>query len=135
MNTDDISVVSVKGYNKSTKMYKFVITITQNKVDTEHKITCSWNDVKLGFMKIKKEVNKTIYAKLLFDLEGNVLIKDKNFNSVKKFIKGIPLKNLERKIYDIQCFFDKIMEYKRNSDNMNKSAIKCFLENAFSILN
>jgi len=102
MNTDDISSVSIKGYNKSTKMYKFVVTITQNRTDTEHKITCSWNDIKFGFMKIKKEVNKTIYAKLLFDLEGNVLIKDKNFNSIKKFIKGIPLKNLERKIYDIQ---------------------------------
>lgn len=135
LNTDDITDIIVTGYNKSNKMYKFLVTITQNRDDTQHKITCDWNDIKVGFTKIKKNINQTIYAKLLFDLEGNVLIRDKNFNTVKKFIKGIPLRNLERKIYDIQNLFNKIMDYKQNSDEMNKTAIKCFLENAFSILN
>ena len=134
-NTEDITNIQISGYNKSTNMYKFIITIKQDDVTHEHKITCKWNDIKKGFLTIKKDINKTIYGKLLYDLEGNILIRDKNFNSVKKFIKGIPLQNLERKIYDIQSFFDKIIEYKNKSDGMNQSAIKCFLENAFSILN
>ena len=134
-NTEDITRIVISGYNKSNDMYKFIITIKQDDNIHEHKITCKWNDIRDGFMTIKKNINKTIYSKLLFDLEGNVLIRDKNFNTVKKFIKGVPMRNLERKIYDIQNFFDKIIDYKDNSDGMNKSAIKCFLENAFSILN
>jgi hypothetical protein len=56
------------------------------------KVQLKWDRVQKGLKNIRKDINKNVYAKLMFDLELNVVVKDPKYNSLAKFIDGIPTK-------------------------------------------
>ena len=91
--------------------------------------------IQKGLKKIKKDINKNVYAKLMYDLELNVVIKDVKYNSLGKFIKGIPCKKNERKISDIQNLFNRLIHNKNDDDVSNKMAILSMFEKTFGIIN
>ena len=135
--TDNIVSINVIGYNESNSFYKIILNIKEDKNVIELKVNIKWNNINNGLKSIKKKINKNIYYKLLYDLESKVIINDKRYNSVKKFINGKNkniFKKKSRQISDVQNFLNAILEYKNNCD-YNKSSINCFLNKTFNIIN
>ena len=135
--TDNIVSINVIGYNESNSFYKIILNIKEDENVIERKVNIKWNNINNGLKSIKKKINKNIYYKLLYDLESKVIINDKRYNSVKKFINGKNkniFKKKSRQISDVQNFLNAILEYKNNCD-YNKSSINCFLNKTFNIIN
>ena len=134
--TEFISQIKVTGYDNEKKQYKFLIKIEDNENDIEEnlKINLKWKYIKKSFILIKKKLNKNLYHKICYDLDTQMVIKDKNWMTAKEFIKG---KNMKadpiRKLTDVQNLFNYILEQKKN--NYNKFAVQVFLSNCFDILN
>lgn len=71
----------------------------------------------------------------MYDLELNVIINDPIYNSLEKFINGIPLKKNNRKINDVQNLFDRILHNKNGDDVSNKMGVLSMFNKTFNIIN
>ena len=134
--TDKIKEIFIKGYDDTTKKYKFLLVLDEGEENTsERKVNIKWERVQKGLKLIKKDINKNVYAKLMFDLELNVIINDPIYNSLEKFINGIPLKKNNRKINDVQNLFDRILHNKNGDDVSNKMGVLSMFNKTFGIIN
>jgi hypothetical protein len=131
--TNSIINIKVKGYDDTSKKYKFLLILEGD--NNERKVNIMWDKIQKGLKKIKKDINKNVYAKLMYDLELNVVIKDAKYNSLSKFVKGIPCKKNERKISDIQNLFNRLIHNKNDDDVSNKMAVLSMFEKTFGIIN
>lgn len=131
--TNSIVNIKVRGYDDTSKKYKFLLILEGEK--NQRKVNIRWNKIQKGLKKIKKDINKNVHAKLMFDLELNVVIKDKKYNSLNKFINGLPYKKNERKLSDIQNLFDRLIQNKNDDDKSNKMAVLSMFKKTFGIIN
>ena len=131
--TNSIVNIKVRGYDDTSKKYKILLILEGD--NNERKVNIRWDKIQKGLKKIKKDVNKNVYAKLMFDLELYVVIRDIKYNSLRKFINGIPCKKNERKISDIQNLFDRLIYNKNSDDTSNKKAVLSMFEKTFGIIN
>ena len=131
--TNSIVNIKVRGYDDTSKKYKILLILEGD--NNERKVNIRWDKIQKGLKKIKKDVNKNVYAKLMFDLELYVVIRDIKYNSLRKFINGIPCKKNERKISDIQNLFDRLIYNKNSDDTSNKMAVLSMFEKTFGIIN
>ena len=97
MNTDNIKHITVKGYDSSEKTYKLQLDFEKD-ADGRHvqksKNILKWTKIIKAFRHIKKELNKDIYAKLLYTLCTSIIIKDKHYRTTQEFLYGVPLKKI-----------------------------------------
>ena len=128
-NTNNIKEIKVIGFDSGKDQFKFEVTIDEN----SFKLYLKWANITKSFDKIKKELNRDIHLKLLYDIQSRMIIKDRKYMSAKDFIYGIPLKKNKRKINDVQNLFKYLLEQKDNEQN--RAAVELFLENCFKILN
>lgn len=134
--TDKINEIFIKGYDDTTKKYKFLLVLDEGEGKTsERKVNIKWDRIQKGLKYIKKDINKNVYAKFMFDLELNVIINDPIYNSLEKFINGIPLKKNNRKINDVQNLFDRILHNKNSDDISNKMSVLSMFNKTFGIIN
>ena len=136
MNTDNIKNIIVKGYNSSEKTYKLQLDFQKDE-DGRHvqsqKIHLNWNKIVKAFRHIKKELNKDIYAKLLYTLCTSIIIKDKHYRTTKEFLYGVPLKKNIRKISDVQAVLNFFLQSKKDGGS-DSQAIDCIFKHAFNML-
>ena len=136
MNTDNIKDIIVKGYNSSDKTYKLQLDFEKDE-DGSHvqsqKIYLKWDKVVNAFHHIKKELNKDIYAKLLYTLCTSIVIKDKNYRTTQEFLYGVPLKKNIRKISDVQAVLNFLLQSKKEGGS-DSQAIDCVFKHAFNML-
>lgn len=136
MNTDNIKDILVKGYNSSDKTYKLQLDFEKDE-DGSHvqsqKIYLKWDKVVKAFHHIKKELNKDIYAKLLYTLCTSIVIKDKHYRTTQEFLHGVPLKKNIRKISDIQAVLNFLLISKKEGGS-DSQAIDCVFKHAFNML-
>lgn len=138
--TDNIKKITVRGYDERTKMYKFELKVDNeldgdDKIEKDIRVNIQWNRIQKGFKNIKKELNKNVYAKLMYDLELNVVVNDIKYNSLNKFINGVVGKKNVRKINDIQNLMNQLILNRDNNDQSNKMAVMAFLNKTFGIVN
>jgi len=134
--TEKINEIFIKGFDDTNKKYKFLLVLDEGEGKTsERKVNIKWERVQKGLKCIKKDINKNVYAKLMFDLELNVIINDPIYNSLEKFINGIPLKKNNRKINDVQNLFDRILHNKNGDDVSNKMGVLSMFNKTFGIIN
>lgn len=136
MNTDNIKNITVKGYDSSEKTYKLQLDFEKDG-DGSHvqnqKIHLNWNKIVKAFRHIKKELNKDIYAKLLYTLCTSIIIKDKHYRTTKEFLYGVPLKKNIRKISDVQAVLNFLLNSKKDNGS-DSQAIDCIFKHAFNML-
>jgi len=138
--TDSINRITVRGYDERSKMYKFELHVDNglsgdDKIERDIRVNIQWVRVQKGFKQIKKELNKNVYAKLMYDLELNVVVNDIKYNTLKKFIDGVIGKKNIRKINDIQNLMNQLMLNRVSDDQSNKMAVMAFLDKTFGIIN
>jgi len=138
--TDSINRITVRGYDERSKMYKFELHVDNglsgdDKIERDIRVNIQWVRVQKGFKQIKKELNKNLYAKLMYDLELNVVVNDIKYNTLKKFIDGVIGKKNIRKINDIQNLMNQLMLNRVSDDQSNKMAVMAFLDKTFGIIN
>ena len=134
--TNKIKEIFIKGYDDTNKKYKFLLVLDEGDDKTsEMKVHLKWNRVQKGLKNIRKDINKNVYAKLMFDLELNVIVKDPKYNSLIKFIDGIPAKKNNRKITDVQNLFDRIIHNRHGDDSSNQMAVLSMFDKTFGIIN
>jgi hypothetical protein len=136
MNTDNIKLITVKGYDSSEKTYKLQLDFEKD-ADGRHvqsqKIFLKWTKIIKAFRHIKKELNKDIYAKLLYTLCTSIIIKDKHYRTTQEFLYGVPLKKNIRKISDVQAVLNFLLNSKKEGGS-DSQAIDCIFKHAFNML-
>lgn len=134
--TNKIKEIFIKGYDDTNKKYKFLLVLDEgDEKSSEMKVQLKWDRVQKGLKNIRKDINKNVYAKLMFDLELNVVVKDPKYNSLAKFIDGIPTKKNNRKITDVQNLFNRILHNRYGDDSSNKMAVLSMFDKTFGIIN
>jgi hypothetical protein len=134
--TNKIKEIFIKGYDDTNKKYKFLLVLDEgDEKSSEMKVQLKWDRVQKGLKNIRKDINKNVYAKLMFDLELNVVVKDPKYNSLAKFIDGIPTKKNNRKITDVQNLFNRILHNRYGDDSSNQMAVLSMFDKTFGIIN
>ena len=136
MNTDNIKHITVKGYDSSEKTYKLQIDFEKDadgRNVQSQKIFLKWTKIIKAFRHIKKELNKDIYAKLLYTLCTSIIIKDKHYRTTQEFLYGVPLKKNIRKIIDVQAVLNFLLNSKKEGGS-DSQAIDCIFKHAFNML-
>lgn len=145
LQTDKIFKITINGYDEKRDTYKFVLhmkEISKHGSKTlpkewSKKLNIKWERIKKAFNAIKKTVSKSVFGLFMYELERDVVINDKKYNSLKKFINGInPLTLKEvRHLNDVQMLMDAVLSYKNDEDKFNQIAVSAFLSRAFKIIN
>jgi hypothetical protein len=134
MNSDNIKSLTVRGYNRATKLFKLKIDFNEDdsgNTPQSQKIDLDWNNIIAAFKHVKKELNNDIYRKLIYTLCTSIVVKDKHYRTTKEFLFGVPCKKNNRKINDVQAVLNYLLVMKQ--DKHDSQAVDCIFKHAFNM--